>query len=245
MKRMIKSSVKFEEHAHSSNQSDVPRDIEDSIKESILKVMSAILRVELHSVIGTYYMKDRNIVGYVICEFKQKMSTEKFFSSTDKILRDEITSTNPWVAYAETSTKRIEGREYLSVNVCYYDAKDVLDDTAVQPTEKRSTRWSAVLSKLEQDSESCDPLYEGTEAGEHINSLCAKVEKKLHLYVEPSIQGGQGGVWIFDESSNDDAILEGYDYQTFNKEIIDIALNSRSSQEFKQLYMQYLNKLID
>ena len=59
-------------------------------------------------------------------------------------------------------------------------------------------KWKDVLEQLEYECEDCDPLYEGTEAGEYINGLCGEVFNKMDIYVEPSIQGGMGGVWIYE-----------------------------------------------
>lgn len=108
---------------------------------------------------------------------------------------------------------------------------------------KRS-RWSSVVSKLEKDlGDGYDPLYDQTDAGSYINSICTEVEDQLHYYVEPSVQAGQGGVWIYDESNNNEPIVEDYDYQDFNETVMDLALASKNMSEFKKKYKDFILSL--
>ena len=44
-----------------------------------------------------------------------------------------------------------------------------------------------------------EPLYEGTEAGEYVLSLCSEVEEQLNLSTGPSIQMGMEDMFIVAE----------------------------------------------
>lgn len=104
--------------------------------------------------------------------------------------------------------------------------------------------WSDLLNSLENElDDGIDPLYDLTDAGEQLQELMVEVEDKLGILVEPSIQAGSGGVWIYDKLY--ETIVEDYDYEQFNEEGIDIALSSKGPEEFKQKYKKYLVDLME
>ena len=44
--------------------------------------------------------------------------------------------------------------------------------------------------------------------------MCTDVENKIGIWLEPSIQGGRGGIWFY--STEDDSVLaDDYDYQEY------------------------------
>lgn len=149
--------------------------------------------------------------------------------------------------------KRIIVQSFLSSPMSYYQNietafnKQNLKNLYQEFTEKiqdsskvqfsKSKYWETFLNHLTQDS-----LYEQDEFGEKLTDICQVVEDKLGYYVEPSIQGRQGGVWIYDNDTNE-ILVDGYDYETFNDEIIDIAINSSSKKEFMTKYKNYLKGL--
>lgn len=111
---------------------------------------------------------------------------------------------------------------------------------------KRTSKWLKMISNLESDLDSGirDPLYDETSAGAYLLALCNDVEKSMNLYVEPSVQGGTGGVWIYDSANNDEILVQGYDFELFDSNIIDIALASKNMTEFKRRYQNYLQNII-
>lgn len=111
-------------------------------------------------------------------------------------------------------------------------------------THRRSNGWGDLISNLNNDlDEDIDPIYEQTEAGKILENVCLEVEDSMNLYVEPSIQGGVGGVWIYDNTDNS-TLVEDYDYESFNSRVIDIALSSTNKSNFKQKYKKYLQNMI-
>lgn len=88
--------------------------------------------------------------------------------------------------------------------------------------------------KLESDLDSdISPIYEQTYAGEMVEDLARKVEEEMHLYVEPSIQAGFGGVWIYD-SNTDEILVEDLDYSDWEGYLIDAVFGADSKTEALQ-----------
>jgi len=113
----------------------------------------------------------------------------------------------------------------------------------LKPQKKSTPIWKSLFDKLESEAESgIDSLYEQTEAGRYLNSLCKQVEERLDIYVEPSVQAGVGSVWIWDNST-DEALVEDYDYNDFNNDIFYLAANASNEAEFKSSYESYLTNL--
>ena len=104
--------------------------------------------------------------------------------------------------------------------------------------------WSAIQEQLSADYEDYnDPFYEMTRATDYIVGLCEDVDSDMNLFIEPSVQGGSGGVWIMKEDTYD-GLVSNYDYATFNDEIGDIVFEVSSAEEFKRRYREYLERLI-
>lgn len=118
----------------------------------------------------------------------------------------------------------------------------VSKNPSFKDTRKMSSSWEKLITDLELDCENGDPLYEDTPAGSKIMDLCHQVEDKLGLYVEPSVQVGMGGVWIYD--SDNSTVVEDYDFETFDDEIIELAIQSKSEADFRNAYQNYLEGLI-
>lgn len=123
------------------------------------------------------------------------------------------------------------------------DAKRRMKELGLTTNRKRNG-WDDLISQLNDDlDENVDPIYEQTESGRTLENVCLEVEDSMNLYVEPSIQGGVGGVWIYDNTDNS-TLVEDYDYELFNSGIIDIALSSNNKSNFKQKYKEYLQNMI-
>lgn len=105
--------------------------------------------------------------------------------------------------------------------------------------------WASLVEQLMADVEQVgDPIYEGTDAGEYIAGLCQEVEDSLGVWLESSIQGGQGGIWIY-SSEDDSTLAAGIDYEGFNEATIELARDSKNENAFKQAYQRYLEDCIE
>lgn len=71
-----------------------------------------------------------------------------------------------------------------------------------------------------------------------------ELSDELKIYIEPSIQGGQGSIYIYDESEDDNESI-GIDYQEWIEHEQAIAGESDSEEEFKNTMREYINGLIE
>ena len=104
--------------------------------------------------------------------------------------------------------------------------------------------WQSILVQLEDESGFGDPLYEQSPAGEKLLELCYEVDRDMPFWLEPSVQAGQGGIWIYDNETNE-TIASNIDYQDFNYHVLDLAFESSSSDDFKKRYKAYLTSLVE
>lgn len=117
--------------------------------------------------------------------------------------------------------------------------------TPSKPSKPKRLSWSKLISQLRREAEDgVDSLYEQTSAGDEISSLCTAVENKLGIWLEPSIQGGQGGIWIYSSEDNS-TLASDYDYQTYNDNVISLALQSKNATEFKNEYESFVQSILD
>ena len=56
------------------------------------------------------------------------------------------------------------------------------------------------------------------------------------------MQGGTGGIWIYDTDDNE--LAENIDYAAFNSEVLDLAFNSNDEDGFRTKYSDYLENLV-
>ena len=121
----------------------------------------------------------------------------------------------------------------------------IKDEEDHEEKEYSLDTWEDVKNALELDFELYnDPLYEQTAAGSYIDSLCQDVESDYGVGLEPSIQGGRGGIVVY-TAGDDKCIASGIDYQDFNDSVLDIAMDSDSEEEFKSSYKVYLENVIE
>lgn len=103
--------------------------------------------------------------------------------------------------------------------------------------------WDTVIDGLQDELDQySDPIDEQTEYGSLLIGICEEVEQELGVWLEPSIQLGQGGLLVFDA---DDNVVADYDYADFNSAVIDLALSADSESEFKKEYKDFLHYLMD
>ena len=111
-------------------------------------------------------------------------------------------------------------------------------------TEEISNKWSELQSKLRDELEEyVNPLYEQADGAYELEQLMFEVEHDKGLLLEPSIQLGYGGIWIYDDKSWE-ILAEGVDYSSFCEHAIDLALESKDEITFKNKYSKMLNELI-
>lgn len=71
-----------------------------------------------------------------------------------------------------------------------------------------------------------------------------ELSDELKIYIEPSIQGSQGSIYIFDESGEDNEEIS-VNYQDWIEHEQDIASESASEEEFKNTMREYIKGLIE
>lgn len=104
--------------------------------------------------------------------------------------------------------------------------------------------WSTLVDQLIDASvEGYDPIYELTEAGDAITNICVEVEKSEGVWIEPSVQAGDGIIVIYDNDDNE--LAYGINYRRYNSTVISMAIHSANEQEFREKYRNYLKKLLD
>lgn len=103
--------------------------------------------------------------------------------------------------------------------------------------------WDTVIDGLQDELDRySDPIDLQTEYGSLLIGICEEVEKELGVWLEPSIQLGQGGLLVFDANDN---VVADCDYENFNSDVIDLALTADSESEFKKKYKDFLHYLMD
>lgn len=103
-------------------------------------------------------------------------------------------------------------------------------------TDHESNRWIDEDDFYDMDPEEFAETY--------LFSAEQKLEDELKIYIEPSIQAGQGVVVIYDESGSDNESIE-VDYQTWIEHEQDIASGSDSEEEFKNTMREYIKGLME
>ena len=105
--------------------------------------------------------------------------------------------------------------------------------------------WAKVKKQIEFDfHDGYDPLYELTKEGEYINDICMEIEQEQGVWLEPSVQLGNGGIWVY-STSDDHCIADNIDYASFNEAVINLVIQSKSEQDFKIKYKFFLKDIID
>lgn len=105
---------------------------------------------------------------------------------------------------------------------------------------KKSTKWPVANEwyNIESD-EAFEDMWSTYLAGPEDD-----VNKELQIFPEPSVQGGSGGMFIFDESE------EGYesfsiDYQDWCDRELEMAASSKSAKQYKEKYKKFVENLLD
>lgn len=122
------------------------------------------------------------------------------------------------------------------------------EDTVMKKYVHASTdeTWQSLKDQLEMDCERyLDPFYEGTDAADKVlYDYQQPIEDELGIWLEPSVQAGTGGIWIY-SSDDDETLASNVDYQNFNDHCLYLVFSSDSGEEFKEKYKEYLESLIE
>ena len=71
-----------------------------------------------------------------------------------------------------------------------------------------------------------------------------RVNKELQIFVEPSVQGSMGGMFIFDESGEDRESFS-IDFQDWCDRELDMAAESQNQSQYMDKYRAFVQNLID
>lgn len=113
-------------------------------------------------------------------------------------------------------------------------------------TDYKSLSWNDIQSKVEEDTNEYGNIFyysDESYVGSYLETIIQKVEEKLGIFVEPSVQSGYGLVSIYD-SITDDLLFEE-DYETWCNALIDMVYESTSlnnySTKVKKYYLSKIN----
>lgn len=110
----------------------------------------------------------------------------------------------------------------------------------VKPKFKKpgTSGYNKMIAQLQSESEyGINSIYEQTEAGSYIDDIVRSIEESLGIWSEPSVQWGHGIIDFLDEDT--DEVLCRKDYEEYCDDIIDIAIESESKEEFMSQVKQY------
>ncbi len=183
--------------------------------------------------------RDKNSVvrAYAVRRVSSESLLEKLADDRNAEVREEVALNTH--TPAEVLRKLVN-----DTNKYVRDAASRNPNTPKDGSTSSSDSWASLKRNLKSDTEDgVDPLYEQTEAGEQLQNICTAVEDKLGIWLEPSIQGGMGGIWFY--SKDDEILAENYDYETYNEEVIGLATESKTQKEFQSRYKQYLQDILN
>lgn len=199
---------------------------------------------------------DDEFLGFICGEVRTVLENRSEFSENkfgnDEFYKWWVRSSNHGYKLLDVTKDQIQAKfgNYDSVEdllprsellKIFKQFEQVLQSSKQMKSERPSITWKSLVKHLTSDNYDSDEQDEYTE---FLDNVCLSVEEKIGLFVEPSVQGGQGGVWIYDNDTNE-TLVEDYDYETFNEEIIDLAINSSSKKEFITKYKDYLKGLTE
>ena len=215
---------------------------------------SYVINLESFSTIVIYVKSlydDDEFLGFICGEVQTVLANGSKFSSNkfgnDEFYKWWVRSSNHRYKLLDVTKDQIQDKfgNYDSVEdllprsellKIFKQFEQGLQSSKQTKSEHTSITWRSLVKHLTSEDYDADEQDEYTE---FLDSVCMSVEEKMGLFVEPSVQGSQGGVWIYDNDTND-TLVEDYDYETFNEEITDLAINSSSKKEFITKYKDYL-----
>lgn len=117
--------------------------------------------------------------------------------------------------------------------------RSIDDDDYVAASLDFDNDWEVFKDLLAEDCEtSYDPIYDLTECGEYLSDICMQVEEELGIWGEPSVQGGNGFIeWM---TIDGDEPVGSSSCPGINLDIVDLAFDANSEQDFINMYREYL-----
>ena len=119
---------------------------------------------------------------------------------------------------------------------------DDIDETDI--VESVETSWLEIQNKIAlEQQEGINPFYDESAAGDYIYELMGKVETELDMEVVPSVQSGEGDVYIHLGSSydNTNSTIGPINFTTFCNELIDLVLEADTQNEFIRSYKENIS----
>lgn len=104
---------------------------------------------------------------------------------------------------------------------------------------KKSNNWPSTDEWYAIDS---DEEFEN-KWGYYLAGPEDKVNKQLQIFTEPSVQGGMGGMFIFDESKTGNESFS-IDFQDWCDQELNMAAESKNAKEYQQKYKAFVEGLI-
>lgn len=68
------------------------------------------------------------------------------------------------------------------------------------------------------------------------------VSDELNIYIEPSTQAGQGGVFIFDNETGEE--IGYYDFEEWCCMEMDMARNAKDADDYKEKFQKFVETII-
>lgn len=104
---------------------------------------------------------------------------------------------------------------------------------------KKSNNWPSADEWYNIES---DEQFEGMWS-EYLADPEDKVNKQLQIFPEPSVQGGIGGMFIYDESKTGNESFS-IDFQDWCDQELNMAAESKNAKEYQQKYKVFIEELI-
>lgn len=102
--------------------------------------------------------------------------------------------------------------------------------------------WSNLKDQLKADEEQYynNPLDEYCTSGIQVVDIISEVDSECGIYEEPSVRGGRGTIFLEDSDGNE---VGQVDYQEYNDDVLDMALECSDETSFRNRYKKYILEL--
>lgn len=105
---------------------------------------------------------------------------------------------------------------------------------------KRKSSMIAEVKSIDWDDISYEEQFDIE--NQYLADLETSVLDDMGLWIEPSVQGTQGGVWIYTKE-DDETIVDGYDYASYVDSMIEMAIDSDDDEDFKNKYKEFIQDI--
>lgn len=142
---------------------------------------------------------------------------------------------------------KVTHKRYDYYTKCYENAAK--GNKSVNSSKKvfasKDTEW-VDWGFYEEDLDVTDEVFEEEIWSRYLDDPENEVNQELEVFIEPSVQGSSGSVFIFDESGEDrwdnyDIEVDWYDW--CDKEC-EMAMEAKNAEEYKKLYRQWMEEIL-